>query len=79
MCGAGDAHCCNACNSSVFYCSEACQLVDWPSHAVLCNSICQLEKLEKDKLYGEKSVRQCQIDDKTRRKVVKLVGDKPKI
>ena len=79
MCGAGDAQCCNACNSSVFYCSEACQLVDWPSHAVLCNSICQLEKLEKDKLYGDKSVRQCQIDDKTRRKVVKLVGDKPKI
>ena len=37
-----------------------------------------MEKLEKSKLYGNRSVRQTQVDDGTRRKVLKLVGDKPK-
>ena len=43
-----------------------------------CGAISELEKLEKSKAYGDKSVRQPQVDDCTRRKVLNLVGDKPK-
>ena len=70
--------CCDGCKST-HYCSEACQLSHWSYHAAYCHSISKLEQLEKQVLYGDKSVRQCQVDDNTRRKVVRLVGDKPKI
>ena len=39
--------------------------------------IVDLEKIETEKVYKDLSVRQVQIDDKVRRKLVKLIGDKP--
>ena len=35
------------------------------------------EEVEKQKIYGDLSVRQIQVNDKTRKKLVRLVGDKP--
>ena len=68
---------CSGCHTT-HYCSKKCQLEHWPYHSVLCGAISELEKLEKSKAYGDKSVRQPQVDDCTRRKVLNLVGDKPK-
>ena len=69
---------CSGCLST-HYCSEACQKSHWSYHAVYCHAVTDLEKLEKQKRYGNKTVRQPQVDDGTRRKVLKLVGNKPKI
>ena len=34
-------------------------------------------EVEKQKIYGDLSVRQIQVNDKTRKKLIRLVGDKP--
>ena len=68
---------CSGCQST-YYCSEKCQHSHWSYHSVYCHAISDLEKLEKCKQYGNQTVRQTQVDDGTRRKVLKLVGDKPK-
>ncbi len=79
VCGAvGGLKSCGGCKST-HYCSEACQKSHWSYHAVYCHAVTDLEKLEKQKKYGDKTVRQAQVDDGTRRKVLKLVGNKPKI
>ena len=78
MCGVSEMlKRCSGCHST-YYCSKACQSAHWSHHSGFCGAISDLQKLEKSKRYGNKSVRQPQMDDGTRRKVLKLVGDKPK-
>ena len=69
---------CSGCKTT-HYCSKTCQLAHWSYHAIYCHAVSDLERLEKSKRYGNQTVRQAQVDDGTRRKVLKLVGDKPKI
>ncbi len=69
--------CCENCKSTR-YCSKECQKAHWSYHEVYCKAISDLVEVEKDKVYQGKSVRQVQINEKTRRKLVKLVGNKPK-
>ena len=79
VCGVADElKRCSGCHSA-YYCSKTCQTSHWSHHSVYCHAVSELEKLEKSKRYGNKSVRQLQMDDGTRRKVVNLVGDKPNI
>ena len=61
------------------YCSVDCQTSHRPYHAQYCCYIPQLIKIEKAKMLGGKEVqvRQGQQDVKIRRKMVKLVGQKP--
>ena len=39
--------------------------------------IVDVKKIETEKVFKDLSVRQVQVDDKVRRKLVKLIGDKP--
>ena len=69
---------CGRCKS-VSYCSRNCQKEHWSQHAEICNSIRDLEEFEKNKLYHNKTVRQNQADQQMKLKMVKLIGEKPKI
>ena len=69
---------CSGCKTT-HYCSKTCQLAHWSYHAIYCHAVSDLERLEKSKRYGNQTVRQAQVDGGRRRKVLKLVGDKPKI
>ena len=59
------------------YCSLGCQMSHRDYHKAYCSAIASLEKLEKEKLYRNFSVRQCQVDFRTKKKLVRLVGEKP--
>ena len=61
------------------YCSRTCQLQHLPYHAQYCSMIAELQKIEIQKLYKDFSVRQVQVDFKTKKKMLKLVGEKPMI
>ena len=67
---------CKKCKMTM-YCSKSCQKSHWDYHAVYCDAIVELKKIETDKIYKEYSVRQKGVDFKTRNKVMKLVGNKP--
>ena len=67
---------CGGCKATA-YCSSKCQKEHRRYHAVYCKAIHELHELEKSKLYQGFSVRQQQLDSKTRAKLVKLVGEKP--
>ena len=79
VCGALDGlKFCSGCKTT-HYCSKSCQLSHWSYHSIYCRAVSDLVSLEKSKRCINESVRQSQVDDATRRKVLKLVGDKPKI
>ena len=59
------------------YCSKKCQKSHRDYHAVYCSAIADLEKVQKEKLYGDFTVRQKKDDVKTSRRLMKLVGKKP--
>ena len=67
---------CSGCKSAR-YCSKECQRQHHSYHQVYCNAIGQLEKFEKQKLYGSRSVRQELLDFKKQARLAKLVGKKP--
>ena len=67
---------CSGCHAT-HYCSKECQKVHKEHHLVYCSHITELEKIERCKLYGNKTVHQRQDDLKLRRKIMKLVGEKP--
>ena len=67
---------CSGCHAT-HYCSKKCQKAHKEHHAVYCSHIAELEKMERCKLYGKKTVHQRQDDLKLRRKIMKLVGEKP--
>ena len=69
---------CGRCKATS-YCSKDCQKIHSQYHAVYCSSIKELEKLEKSKLYGDKSVRQSQLDSRREAKMIKLVGERPMV
>ena len=69
--------CCDNCKST-HYCSTNCQKVHWSYHKVYCKVISDLVEVEKEKVYQGKSVRQVQVNEGTRRKLVQLIGSKPK-
>ena len=77
VCGdSEDVQRCKKCKMTM-YCSKSCQKSHWDYHAVYCDAIVELKKIETDKIYKEYSVRQKGVDFKTRNKVMKLVGNKP--
>ena len=59
------------------YCSVGCQMIHHNHHKVYCSMITSLENLEREKLYRGYSVRQCQVDFRTKKKLVRLVGENP--
>ena len=59
------------------YCSKKCQKAHFKHHYPYCTMIEGLMEVEKQKIYGDLSVRQIQVNDKTRKKLIRLVGDKP--
>ena len=59
------------------YCSKQCQKEHFPHHSKYCSVIVDLLKVETQKLFKDFSVRQVQIDFKTKKKMMKLVGEKP--
>ena len=67
---------CSKCHSTQ-YCSKECQRKHFPYHAQYCSAIVDLKKLETDKWYKNFSVREEQVDAKSRRKFVNLIGEKP--
>ena len=67
---------CGGCKATM-YCSRKCQISHRDYHAPWCAAITSLEKLELDKIYGKKKVQQNMGDEKLRRKIMKLVGNKP--
>ena len=67
---------CGKCKATA-YCSRTCQKSHLAHHSVYCSMIVGLEKVETDKLYRGFSVRQKQMDFKTTKKIVNLVGEKP--
>ena len=67
---------CSHCKST-HYCSIGCQLSHRSYHKGYCAAIASLEEVEKDKLYRGFSVRQCQVDFRTKKKLMRLVGEKP--
>ena len=67
---------CGGCRATS-YCSKRCQRSHHAYHSAYCSALSDLEKLEINKLYQGRSVRQQQLDTKTQTKIVKLVGEKP--
>ena len=67
---------CSHCKST-HYCSMGCQLSHRSYHKGYCSAIASLEQLEKDKFYRGFSVCQCQVDFRTKKKLIRLVGEKP--
>ena len=67
---------CGKCKCAI-YCSKLCQKKHFPYHTQYCTAISDLEKLELKKLYKDHTVREEQIDSKTRTKLLKLIGEKP--
>ncbi|MCH2405578.1 MAG: hypothetical protein MK200_05230 [Nitrosopumilus sp.] len=61
----------------MLYCSKHCQKKHFPKHRKYCSVITDLENLEVQKLYKNHSVREEQVDTKTRSKLIRLIGDKP--
>ena len=45
----------------------------------LCSAIAELKKIETDKVFGDYSVREEQIDAKLKTKIVRLIGQKPMV
>ena len=69
---------CSVCHSNK-YCSKECQKKHFPYHTQFCSAIVDLKKLETDKMYKEYSVREEQVDAKSRSKLVSLIGEKPMV
>ena len=67
---------CSRCKSAN-YCSKACQVEHHPHHSVYCSAISDLVKCEVNKLYGNYTVHQEKVPFKAKRKMIKLVGEKP--
>lgn len=67
---------CSGCHST-HYCSKECQRSHKEHHAAYCSHIAELEKVERTKLFGKRTVHQRQDDLKLRRRIMKLVGEKP--
>ena len=71
MCGTkGGALRCAKCKMT-HYCSKKCQKLHFEHHNPYCTMIEGLKEVERQKIYGDLSVRQIQVNDKTRKKYVK--------
>ena len=67
---------CGECKATS-YCSVGCQMSHRGYHKAYCSAVSALEQLEREKLYRGFSVRQCQVDFRTKKKLIRLVGEKP--
>ena len=67
---------CGQCKATS-YCSVGCQMSHRGYHKTYCSAVSALEQLEREKLYQGFSVRQCQVDFRTKKKLIRLVGEKP--
>ena len=77
VCGSEDqVQRCSKCKMT-WYCSKDCQRSHHGHHSNVCSAIVDLKKIETEKMYKNLSVRQVQVDDKVKRKLVSLIGEKP--
>ena len=67
---------CGKCKATA-YCSKACQKFHFDYHSSYCSAIVQCHQMQVDNLYQNLSTRQHQIDFKVKKKILKLVGEKP--
>ena len=79
MCGESDGvKRCSQCKATL-YCSKQCQREHFAHHKQWCATVSSLQKLETNKIYGNKTVRQGHLDWKTQKKMIRLVGRKPMV
>ena len=71
VCGSEEVKRCGKCKMTC-YCSKDCQKAHHAHHSEYCSMIVDLKIIETEKLYKEKSVRQVQVDDKLKKKLVKV-------
>ena len=76
VCSKSGVMTCGKCKCAI-YCSKLFQKKHFPCHTQYCTAISDLEELELKKLYKNHTVREEQIDSKTRTKLLKLIGEKP--
>ena len=76
VCGTLNVQSCGKCHSTL-YCSKDCEVKHLPYHTSYCSAIVDLRKLEANKLYHNHSVREEPMDVKSKRKIMRLVGEKP--
>lgn len=76
VCSKSGVMVCAVCKSAK-YCSKHCQKRHFPYHSKYCSAISDLKEFELKKLYRGHSIREEQMDGKTRTKIVKLIGEKP--
>ena len=68
-----------SCCKAARYCSKKCQRETWDEHKKICGAIVELERMQKEERYRNKTVHQNQVNRRIQLKMVKLVGSKPKI
>lgn len=82
--------CCNLCGklyaryrcskcTSVYYCSEQCQTVDWKDHKLVCCTIHHLTtdtKVSGNELSGDEGIFVCHLTPKQKTALSKLIGNK---
>ena len=77
VCGATDSvQRCSRCKMTL-YCSKKCQKAHHEYHKDYCEMIVDLKKIQTEKWFRNFTVREKQVDDKTRKRLLKLVGNKP--
>ena len=64
---------CSRCKATT-YCSKECQWSHFGHHETWCKTIASLHKIETEKIYKDRTVRQGQLDWKTQSKKIRLVG-----
>ena len=69
---------CSRCKATT-YCSKECQWSHFGHHKTWCKIIASLHKIETEKIYKDRTVRQGQLDWKTQSKMIRLVGRKPMV
>ena len=72
----GGTKSCGKCKSTR-YCSRECQKEHFRAHKVYCSVISDLEEHELKKLYRDYTVREEEVDVKTKKNLMKLIGEKP--
>ena len=77
VCGVGaEMKRCGKCKL-VMYCSKECQKAHLSHHTDYCSMIHDLKEIETKKIYNNRTVRQATCSVKVRKKLLKLVGEKP--
>ena len=77
MCGfEGEVKRCGE-SKATSYCSIGCHMSHCGYHKAYCSAVSALEQLDREKLYQGFSVGQCEVDFPTKKKLIRLVREKP--